>query len=222
MIRITAEQVASQTLPVWFDVSVMTVNGLFGAAIARRRSAPVIGTLFAAVLVGLGGGMVRDMLLGLEPVAISHWFYIPAVLLGGVVGALVFGRVLRKQRHFALAHGLVLGFLVTIGAQKALNYDTPVVSAMALGVVTASFGGMLADVLSGHGATIAQQAHWIASALILGSITFVLISIWVGFWPAVIVAVAVTTTLRYFGQVRNWPSPRWPGEMGRTLNHPTP
>lgn len=221
MIRVAAEAAASQTLPLWFDVTVMAVNGLLGAAVARSRNAPIFGTLFAAVLVGLGGGIVRDLLLGLEPAAISDPVYIPAVLLGGVIGALLFGRVLKKQTHFALIQGIVLGFLVTIGAQKALDYNAPVVSAMALGVVTASFGGMLADVMTGYRATLARQAHWIASALVVGSIAFVLMSMWVGFWPAVIVSVIVTTALRTISQVRGWPSPTWPGEPMSTPDNPT-
>ena len=109
---------------------------------------------------------------------------------------------------------------MTIGAQKALDYDTPVISAMALGVITASFGGMLADVMTGYRATIARQAHWIASALVVGAIVFVLVSLWVGFWPAVVVSVIATTALRYFSQARNWPSPKWPGESGDAQSTP--
>lgn len=220
MIRMATELDPTQTLPLWFDVTVMAINGLLGAAVARSRNTPIFGTLFAALLVGLGGGMVRDVLLGLEPAAISNGVYIPAVLLGGVIGALLFGRVLRKPTHFALVQGLVLGFLVTIGAQKALDYDTPVISAMALGVVTASFGGMLADVMTGYRASLARQAHWIASALVVGAIVFVAISLWVGFWPAVIVSVIATTALRYLSQARDWPSPKWPGEPGDAQSTP--
>ena len=211
----TAATSVAQTLPIWFDVAVMAVNGLLGAAVARSRSTPVFGTLFAAILVGLGGGMVRDMLLGLEPAAISNWPYIPAVLIGGLIGALLFGRVLKRQSHFALIQGITLGFLVTIGAQKALDYQAPVISAILLGVVTASVGGVLADVTTGYAATIARQGHWIATALVAGSTAFVLVSMWLGFWPAVIVAVLITASLRFISQVRDWPSPRWPGEPAR-------
>ena len=221
MIHMATEIPPVQTLPLWFDITVMAINGLLGAAVARSRNAPIFGTLFAALLVGLGGGIVRDLLLGLEPAAISNGAYIPAVLLGGIVGALLFGRVLKKPTHFALIQGIVLGFLVTIGAQKALDYDTPVISAMALGVITASFGGMLADVMTGYRATIARQAHWIASALVVGAIAFVAVSLWVGFWPAVVVSVAATTALRYVSQVKNWPSPKWPGESSITPDNPS-
>lgn len=53
------------SLPIWFEVMWMTINCGFGAAIARSRNAPVYGTILGGVLVGLGGGMTRDVLLGL-------------------------------------------------------------------------------------------------------------------------------------------------------------
>ena len=221
MILVAMETAADQSLPLWFDVTVMAVNGLLGAAVARGRDVPILGTLFAALLVGLGGGIVRDMLLGLEPAAISNAVYIPAVLLGGLLGGLVFGRALNKPSRFALIQGIILGFLVTIGSQKALDYDAPLISAMALGVVTASFGGMLADLITGYRATFTRQAHYLAYGLIAGAIAFVLVSIWIGFWPAVGISVIVTATIRYVSEVRGWRSPRWPGRPRQTTDSPS-
>lgn len=200
------------SLPVWFDVTAMTVNGVFGAAVARSRNAPIYGTLLAGILVGLGGGMARDVFLGLEPVAIASWFYIPAVILGSIVGALFFGRIVGMTRPFLLINGITLGFLVSIGAQRALAYDAPIISAMFLGVVTASFGGIAADAMTGHRAAIAKQSHWLASALTVGAILFVLASVYLNFWLAVAVCVIAVTVLRYVSTQRNWPSPYWPGE----------
>ena len=54
--------------------------------VARTMRIPLLGVLLAGVLAGLGGGMVRDVLLGLEPAAITTWYYIPAVLAAGVKG----------------------------------------------------------------------------------------------------------------------------------------
>lgn len=212
MIHVLAETAAMTTLPGWFDVTVMAVNGMLGAAVARSRNALLLGTLLAAILVGLGGGIVRDMLLGLEPVAISSWVYLPAVILGGLIGGLLFGRVLRGHRAFALVQGLVLGFLVTIGAQKALDYDAPITSAVLLGVTTGAVGGMLADLVMGQRAVLSRTFHWIVLTLLAGAIVFVPITIWVGFWPAVIASVVVATAVRYFSQTRNWLPIHWPGQ----------
>lgn len=200
------------SLPVWFEVFVMSINGVFGAAVARSLSAPIYGTLLAGILVGLGGGMIRDVLLGVEPIAISSWIYIPAVLVGSVIGAFFFGPFVAKPKIFLLVNGLTLGLLVTIGAQRAITFEVPVVSAIFLGIVTASFGGALSDTLMGRRAVITRQAHWLASALAVGAIVFVLLSIYVNFWVAVVVSVAIVTALRYLSSVRNWPSPSWPGE----------
>jgi uncharacterized membrane protein YeiH len=198
------------SLPFWFEVLVMALNAGFGAALARSRNTPVYGTLFAGLLVGLGGGILRDMMLGTEPVAISNPAFIPACIVSGLVGALLFSRIVAMPKPLLLLQGLVLGMLVTIGAQKALDLRAPVMSAIALGVITATFGGMIADVMTGNRAAIAKQSHWLASALLCGSVAFVIVSPTFGFYPAVVVSVAVSAIIRYVSVVRNWPSPSWP------------
>lgn len=203
----------THSLPIWFDVLAMALNGVFGAAVARSRSFPVYGTLLAGVLVGLGGGMVRDVLLGHEPVAIAHWVFIPAVLLGALVGAFAHQIVLRPHLITQLLHALVLGFLVTIGAQVAIDSHAPVVSAILLGVVTASAGGMIVDAMTGQRTAIADpNAHWFASALALGSMSFVGVSLTIGFWPAVASAVVVVAALNVTSSRLGWLSPLWPNE----------
>lgn len=218
MIDVIAAGVPNQldSLPPWFELLVMTINSAFGAAIARSRNVPIYGTIFAGLLVGFGGGMMRDMLLGLEPVAISVWYYLPAGILGAIIGALLFSDIVVMSTVDLFINGIVIGLLVTIGAQKALEYNAPMVSAIFLGVITASFGGLLADVMSGYRATVAKQAHWVASALVVGSVLFVLLSPYVNFWITTAIAVAGTTFFRVVSQKRNWPSPRWRHESLET------
>lgn len=206
-----------ETLPWWFQLAAMTINAVFGAAVARSRNVPVYGTIFAGILVGFGGGIFRDMMLGLEPVAISVWYYLPSAILGAIVGALLFGRVVSKETVWLVINGVVLGLLVTIGAQKALDYDAPMVSAIFLGVVTASFGGLFADMMTGHRATLAKQAHWVAMALVIGSSAFVLVSFslsnvvsaTLGFWISTVVGISVCAFFRIVSEKRNWSSVHW-------------
>ena len=86
--------------------------------------------------------------------------------------------------------------------------------------MTASFGGMIADVMAGYRATIARQAHWIGMALAVGSTVYVIVELLLGFWPAVAAGVLVVATLRYVSQVRDWPSLPWPGESRDTPDSP--
>ena len=72
-------------LPAWVDVMAMMVAAFAGAHVARRRRIPLFGVLLAGVVAGLGGGMTRDVLLGLEPAAITTWYYMPAVLAAAII-----------------------------------------------------------------------------------------------------------------------------------------
>lgn len=208
----TGGQLSLPSLPLWLEVLVMSLNCMFGAALARSRFVPVFGTILAGVLVGLGGGIFRDMMLGTEPVAIAQWPFLPFGIALSIVGGLAYGVMGRFGTPLLALNAVVLGTLVTIGAQRALSFETPWISAIFLGVITASFGGLLADNMAGQQATIAKQAHWVGSALVVGSTTFVLVSQVAPFGLAVVVGVVVTASLRFFSQFLNWPSPTWPGE----------
>lgn len=199
-------------LPIWVDVSAMAVNGFFAAAVARNRGFPIYGTLFAGLLVALGGGMVRDVLLNLEPAAIADWVYIPAVIVAAVLGALTFHRVVAMPTPALVLSGVAWGLLVSIGVQKGVDYDVPVASAILLGVLTTTAGGIIVDGMAATRATVARQAHWTASALVVGSAAFWIATTTLGFWPAVVTAIVVTTFLRVVSVKRDWPSPLWPGQ----------
>ena len=60
---------AQPSLPLWIEIAAMATTGAYGAAVARSRNVPVSGTLFAGIMMGLGGGMARDVLLGEQAVA---------------------------------------------------------------------------------------------------------------------------------------------------------
>ena len=203
---------SAQDLPAWLELTAMMTTAVYGAAVARSRNAPIYGTLLAGVLMGLGGGMTRDMLLNLKPVAIYTWYYIPAILAGSIVGALFFAKLMKQQIPNLLIDGIAMGLLISIGAQKALVYEAPIFSALVCGIATASVGGMVVDAITLNRATVIRQAHWFGSALATGTIAYLIFSIFINFYAGVIAAVLVTTFLRVFSVTRNWPSPYWPNE----------
>lgn len=200
------------SLPLWLEITAMSASALYGAAVARSRNVPVSGTLFAGILTGLGGGMARDVLLGLEPVAMTGPLFIPAIAIATVIGALVFYRVIAITLPNLLLHGLVFGLLISIGCQKALVHGVPAASAVLCGVLTASVGGMAVDVLTRHRASAFSQAHWVLTSLLIGSIAYYGSTLMAGDYAATGVAIVVTTTLFTTSVLRNWPSPKWPGE----------
>jgi uncharacterized membrane protein YeiH len=194
----------------------MSTTALYGAATARSRNVPISGTLIAGILCGAAGGMVRDLLLGSEPVAITGPYYLPWILFASVVGAFLFYRFISKKVPYLVLRGFAIGLLIAIGCQKALIHDVPFVSIILCGVLTATAGGMALDALTGHRSAVFSQAHWFATALIMGSLVFYGLTVTTNFYIATPIAVLVTAALYVLSVTRNWPSPKWPNESDDT------
>lgn len=199
-------------LPAWVDVTVMAVAAVFTAHVARRRRVPLFGVMLAGIIGGLGGGMARDVLLGLEPAAITTWYYIPAVVGAAILGGLAAYRVSLDPLPFVVAQAIAIGLLIGIGVQKAVEYRAPGPSAILLGVITATFGGTIDEMLTGRRATIMSEGHWLLSVIAVGAVTFWLMTIYVAFYPAVAVTVIVVAGLRALSVRLNWTSPVFPGD----------
>jgi uncharacterized membrane protein YeiH len=203
---------ALHQLPSWLDVMAMVVAATFGAHAARLRHVPLFGELLAGLVAGLGGGMVRDVLLGLEPAAITTWYYVPAVLVAAVFGAWRARRVSLSRLPFVGLQGVAIGLLIGIGVQKAVQYHTPGPSAILLGVITGTFGGALNDVLAGRRAAIMAEGYWLLSVVVYGAVIFWLLTIYVAFYAAVVATVLVVAGLRVLSVQRGWTSPVFPGD----------
>jgi uncharacterized membrane protein YeiH len=198
-------------LPAWLDVGAMVVAAAFGARVARLRRIVLFGVLLEGVVVGLGGGITRDVLLGLEPVAITTWYYIPAVLIAALLTGAAAERVTVNRLPFVVAQAFAIGLLIGIGVQKAVVYDTPAPGAILLGVVTGAFGGAIADVLAGRQAAMLRERHFLLSAIVIGAVVFWLGTEYVAFYAAVVITVGIVVGLRVVSVGLDWTDPSFPG-----------
>lgn len=144
---------------------VFAVNGaLTGLAAARLD---IVGMLSLGMMTALGGGIVRDVLIGaLPPAAFRYWPYL-AVAAGGALIAFFFSRALRRFTlpiDFLDALGLSL-FCVT-GATKSLQYGLGAVPAVILGAVTGVGGGTIRDVLVRRIPTVLASGLYAIPALV--------------------------------------------------------
>ena len=155
--------------------------------------------------------MARDVLLGLEPVAITNWYYIPAVLVAALVGGAVARRVPVSRWPFVVAQAFAIGLLIGIGVQKAVAYDTPAPGSILLGVITGTFGGALADVLAGSEPAIMRERHWLLAAIVVGAVVLWLTTEYVAFYAAVVVTVTTVVGLRVVSVRLDWTDPSVPG-----------
>ena len=199
-------------LPAWLDVGAMVVAAAFGARVARLRRIVLFGVLLEGVVVGLGGGITRDVLLGLEPVAITTWYYIPAVLIAALLTGAAAERVTVNRLPFVVAQAFAIGLLIGIGVQKAVVYDTPAPGAILLGVVTGAFGGAIADVLAGRQAAMLRERHFLLSAIVIGAVAFWVGTEYVAFYAAVVITVVIVVGLRVVSVGLDWTDPSFPGD----------
>lgn len=157
-------------IPGWVDVVAVALAAFFtGVALTERRTA-LVGALFAGVLVGIGGGVIRDLLLGLRPAATqNHWY----VLIGALFALLgvMFAHLVPVDAWLSLLlDSCVIGLFAVIGANKALVFDSPWPVAILLGVTTGIGGGILLDVVRGDKPIIfGGDSQWAAPATLIGT-----------------------------------------------------
>ncbi|WP_108717697.1 TRIC cation channel family protein [Miniimonas sp. S16] len=162
-------------VPLWIEVVAIAVGALAGAAGAVRQRFDLVGVLFVAVVMGLGGGVVRDVMLGLRPVAVTNQAYVLAAL-GAGLGAVVLLRVVtRFVRLFGLFDALALGLFVVVGVEKAVLNGAPFTGALLIGVVAGIGGGVMRDMISGLPVQVLRRGEWNAAAAALGAALFLLL-----------------------------------------------
>ena len=141
------------------------VFGVSGGLAAVRARLDLFGVVVLAAVVGLAGGITRDLLIGTPPATFRDWRYIAAAAAAGLV-CFFAGRVLeRAERSVMIPDALGLGLFAVTGASKALQFGLGPVPAVLLGAVTGVGGGMLRDVLLRQVPTVLREGLYAVPAL---------------------------------------------------------
>jgi uncharacterized membrane protein YeiH len=153
----------------WIGIAVFAITG---ALVASRKQMDIVGFAFLGTVTGIGGGTIRDLVLGQTPV---FWVREPLYLVICIVcSMLVFfvAHIPRSRLRLLIwldAVGLAL--FCVLGAEKALVHG-PVVAAT-MGVVTATMGGMIRDILGGESPVILRREIY-ATAALVGAVVYLL------------------------------------------------
>jgi uncharacterized membrane protein YeiH len=142
--------VSSTTLVV-LDLAGIFVFAISGALVAVRRGLDVFGVLVLAGATGLGGGFLRDVLIGATPpAALADWRYLIVPVTAGLVTFTFHPTVGRVERLIVVFDAFGLALFCVTGSLKALQYGLEPVPAALMGMVTAIGGGIVRDVLAGR------------------------------------------------------------------------
>jgi uncharacterized membrane protein YeiH len=148
--------------------------------------------------MGLGGGIIRDLLLGLRPVAVTNHFYLPTVTVAALAGYLFTSLLRRFGTPFVVLDAMATGLFTVVGVEKALLYDLPNVSAIFIGVAAGVGGGLFVDLIAGRPAGMVRRGPWNASAALAGAVFYAVLAdldAATGFRQAFAFAVVVATRL---------------------------
>ena len=170
-------------LPLYVDLAAVGVGAFAGAlfAIFNKRF-DFIGVIAIAIMTSLGGGLIRDLFLGVgRPSALQDNNYIITVIIA-VIAALLLGRWYHSSKKIAAKIVLVLdsismGLFTVAGTYKALLFNAPVTVAILLGVITAVGGGVLRDVLARRTPAIFTGGPLYATATFIGASLFVILDV---------------------------------------------
>ena len=191
----------------YFGIAVFAISG---ALLAAERKQTLVTFIFFAVVTGVGGGTLRDLLIG-APV---FWVHTNATLAICIAAALAVW--LTSRRRFAGAALLWfdaagLAAYATYGAAKALAFGVAPLPAFGMGVLTACAGGIIRDVLAGEPSILMRPELYVTAAALSAGL-LVLFSLAGLMGPvAVVAAAAAGFALRGLAIARGWSLPSYRG-----------
>jgi uncharacterized membrane protein YeiH len=200
----------------WLDIAGIAVFAASGALVASRKQLDIVGFVLMAAITGIGGGTLRDLLLGRTPV---FWLRAPELLAvcAGIAMLVFFAAHLVESRFRLLlwADALGLALFAVVGAEIALLAGTDPWAAVLLGVVTASFGGIVRDVICDELPLILRREIYLTAAA-AGASAFVALRVeGAGREAAMAAGFLAGFGIRALALRRGWSLPAYRARAGR-------
>jgi uncharacterized membrane protein YeiH len=198
-------------IPLWADLLAVGIGALQGALFAagfRDKRLDLLGVAIIGIATGLGGGFLRDILLGELPAALQSNSYVPVAIGAALLGMLL-ERVFRRLGVLiTVLDAVTIGLFGAIGTTKALALGVPAVPAVFLGALSAVGGSIVRDLLLTMPIALMQVGSLYAIAAVAGSTALVLlVAAGMNVTLAALVCVAVTFGVRILAVLLNWSLP---------------
>lgn len=199
----------------FLDYIGVAVFAATGALAASRKQLDIVAFVFFATVTAIGGGTLRDMLLNVPVFWIAKPIYLAVPLVVAVLVFFTAHLVESRYRVLLWADAIGLAAYAVVGSAKTLALGASVADALALGVLTATFGGVIRDVLAGEPSVILRRELYITAAF-AGSLAFVVVAgIGAPFWTAATVGFLVAFGVRAGALVCGWALPIYRTRPGR-------
>jgi len=157
------------------DYAAVAVFGATGALAAARRKHDIVTFGFFAAVTGVGGGTLRDLLIGAPVFWVGRPEYI-VVCLGAALSVWIVGPRRFRGSILTWLDAVGMAAYAVVGALKAQSLGVPPFSAVVMGVLTAAFGGVIRDVLAHEPSVLLQRELYVTPAL-AGAGAFVILGL---------------------------------------------
>src|SRR3979490_2628444 len=194
------------------------INALNGVLVARNpshdRGYTAAGLLIMAFFGGIGGGVARDVLLNDIPAPLKDPAYLLVCLLMGLLGLAIYRYADSREERFrtrtlAFIKSFTLPWFAILGAHKALEHDLGIFSAIVVGLIATTAGGVFIDLFSGVTPEIVRASEHLVRTAGLASTVYTLIAVLakgvLSFFPVTLIAVLVAFLFRVLAVREHWP-----------------
>ncbi len=190
------------------DLAGVAVFAVSGAEVALDKRLDLFGVLVLAAVTALGGGILRDLLLGATPVAaLRDGRYLSVALLTGLLVFAAAGRTRRAAALVRLFDAAGLGLFVAAGTTKALAAGLGTVPSIALGCLTGIGGGIARDVLVGVVPVVLRRELYAVPAVLGAALVTTGDALELRAGPTAAAAAALVFAVRMLGVWRDWHFP---------------
>lgn len=150
--------------------------GMVGGLSAIRKGYDLFAILITAWLTALGGGIVRDVMLGaVPPVGISDRGFVLTALASGILVAVIHPEVDKLKWLMTTFDAIAVGMFAVNGTEKAMLYGTSGMTAVFMGMFTALAGGLIRDMLINEVPVVIRDKHWYAVPSAVGCVATVFV-----------------------------------------------
>jgi len=194
------------TIPLWADLLGVGLGGVQGAMFASgfqgQRRLDLLGVAIIGIMIGMGGGLIRDILIGQIPASLQSNWYLLTAAGAALVGMLLAGVLNRVNTFIVVLDAVVIGMFGAFGTSKAIAFGLPEVPAVFIGVCAAAGGGVLRDMLMGLPVSIMHVGSLYAVAAGAGC-AFIVIAhgLGMGIVLAAVIGIVLTAVIRVLAVV---------------------
>jgi len=200
---------STSTLLLVLDLVGIAVFALSGGLVGVEKKLDVFGVVALAATSALGGGIIRDLLLGIAPPAtFTDARYLIVPILCGAFVFYIHPTISRLHKPLIVLDAAGLGLFAVAGAQKALSAGLNAPASVGIGMLTAIGGGVARDVLVREIPVVLHREIYATAAI--AAATVVVIGDHYGFNPSgvAIVGIVVAFSIRVISKWRGWSAPR--------------